>query len=117
MTFGIDMSCYLTFDIALCSYPHVNVSIRDFVGCIDKWVKSKPDNATPPELCSGPKQAIWKKNQPSSPEKTPMIGQKSKMAILPLFGHARVLGEKAIVEYNNSYCTVFNLYDIFGSRK
>ena len=73
------------------------------LGCIDKWVKSKPDNATPPELCSGQKQAIWKKNQPSSPEKTPMIGQKSKMAILPLFGLARVLGEKAIVEYNNSY--------------
>ena len=24
------------------------------VGCIDKWVKSKFDNVTPPELCSGP---------------------------------------------------------------
>ena len=93
------------------TWEHAKLEIQKFikiripllVACIDKWVKSKFDNATPPELCSGPKQAIWKKNQPSSPEKTPMIGQKSKMAILPLFGHARVLGEKAIVEYNNSY--------------
>ena len=35
------------------------------------------------------------------------------MAILPLFGRARVLAEKAIVEYNNSYGTVFNFYDIY----
>ena len=28
------------------------------VACIDRWVKSNFDNATPPELCSGPKQDI-----------------------------------------------------------
>ena len=73
------------------------------LACIDKWVKSKFEVVTPPELCSGPKLAIWYKNQPPRPEKTPGLGEKSKMATLPLFGHARVLGEKAIVEYNNSY--------------
>ena len=73
------------------------------VACIDKQVKSKFEVVTPPELCSGPKLAIWYKNQPPRAEKTPGHGEKSKMAILPLFGHARVLGEKAIVEYNNSY--------------
>ena len=82
------------------------------VACIDKWVKSKFEDATPPELCSGPKLAIWYKNQPPGPEKTPGHGEKSKLAILPLFGHAKVLGEKTILEYNNSYWTVFNLYDI-----
>ena len=79
----------------------ISISLR--VACIDKWVKSKFEDATPPELCSGPKLAIWYKNQPPGPEKTPGHGEKSKMAILPLFGHARVLGEKTIVEYNNSY--------------
>ena len=64
------------------------------VACIDKWVKSKFEDATPPELCSGPKLAIWYKNQPPGPEKTPGHGEKSKLAILPLFGHAKVLGEK-----------------------
>ena len=76
---------------------------RLVLACIDKWVKSKFEDATPPKLCSGPKLAIWYKNQPSRPEKTPGHGEKSKMAILPLFGHVRVLGEKDIVEYNNSY--------------
>ena len=66
-------------------------------------MKSKFEVATPPKLCSGPKLAIWYKNQPSRPEKPPGHGEKSKMAILPLFGRARVLAEKAIVEYNNSY--------------
>ena len=73
------------------------------LACIDKWVKSKFEDATPPELCSGPKLAIWYKNQPPGPEKTPGHGEKSKLAILPLFGHAKVLGEKTILEYNNSY--------------
>ena len=66
-------------------------------------MKSKFEVATPPELCSGPKLVIWYKNQPPRPEKTPGHGEKSKMAILPLFGRARVLGEKAIGEYDNSY--------------
>ena len=77
--------------------------IQALVACIDKWVKSKFEDATPPELCSGPKLAIWYKNQPPGPEKTPGHGEKSKLAILPLFGHAKVLGEKTILEYNNSY--------------
>ena len=79
------------------------VGLALMVACIDKWVKSKFEDATPPELCSGPKLAIWYKNQPPGPEKTPGHGEKSKLAILPLFGHAKVLGEKTILEYNNSY--------------
>ena len=73
------------------------------IACIDKWVNSKFEDAHPLALCSGPKLAIWNKNQPARPEKTPRHGEKCKMAILPLFGHARVLGEKTIVEYNNAY--------------
>ena len=38
--------------------------LKFLVACIDKWVKSKFEDATPPELCSGPKLAIWYKNQP-----------------------------------------------------
>ena len=82
---------------------HLKIVFAFYVACIDKWVKSKFEDATPPELCSGPKLAIWYKNQPPGPEKTPGHGEKSKLAILPLFGHAKVLGEKTILEYNNSY--------------
>ena len=80
---------------------HQSVLLK--IACIDKWVNSKFEDAHPLALCSGPKLAIWYKNQPPRPEKTPGHGEKSKMAILPLFGRARVLGEKAIGEYNNSY--------------
>ena len=66
------------------------------VACIDKWVKSNFDNATPPELCSGPKQAIWSKNQQPGLKKTPLLSEKSETAILPLFGRGRSLGEKAM---------------------
>ena len=82
------------------------------VACIDKWVNSKFEDATPPALCSGPKLAIWNKNQPPRPEKTPGHGEKSKMAILVLFGSRRSLGEKETDLYNDSCPTVFNLYDI-----
>ena len=82
------------------------------LACIDKWVNSKFEDATPPALCSGPKLAIWNKNQPPRPEKTPGHGEKSKMAILVLFGSRRSLGEKETDLYNDSCPTVFNLYDI-----
>ena len=88
----------------------VILSVR--VACIDKWVNSKFEDATPPALCSGPKLAIWNKNQPPRPEKTPGHGEKSKMAILVLFGSRRSLGEKETDLYNDSCPTVFNLYDI-----
>ena len=84
----------------------------DLIACIDKWVNSKFEDATPPGLCSGPKLAIWNKNQPPRPEKTPGHGEKSKMAILVLFGSRRSLGEKETDLYNDSCPTVFNLYDI-----
>ena len=87
-----------------------SVSVK--VACIDKWVNSKFEDATPPALCSGPKLAIWNKNQPPRPEKTPGHGEKSKMAILVLFGSRRSLGEKETDLYNDSCPTVFNLYDI-----
>ena len=83
------------------------------VACIDKWVNSKFEDATPPALCSEPKLAIWNKNQPPRPEKTPGHGEKSKMAILVLFGSRRSLGEKETDLYNDSCPTVFNLYDIY----
>ena len=82
------------------------------IACIDKWVNSKFEDATPPALCSGPKLAIWNKNQPPRPEKNPGHGKKSKMAILVLFGSRRSLGEKETDLYNDSCPTVFNLYDI-----
>ena len=85
---------------------------RTEIACIDKWVNSKFEDATPPALCSGPKLAIWNKNQPPRPEKTPGHGEKSKMAILVLFGSRRSLGEKETDLYNDSCPTVFNLYDI-----
>ena len=84
-----------------------------WIGCIDKWVKSKFDNATPPDLCSGPKLAIWNKNQQPGFKKTPMISQKCEIAILPLFGCGRSLGEKTIASYNDFYSTVYDLYDIY----
>ena len=87
-------------------------SFVSMVACIDKWVNSKFEDATPPGLCSGPKLAIWNKNQPPRPEKTPGHGEKSKMAILVLFGSRRSLGEKETDLYNDSCPTVFNLYDI-----
>ena len=83
------------------------------LACIDKWVNSKFEDATPPALCSGPKLAIWNKNQPPRPEKTPGHGEKSKMAILVLFGSRRSLGEKETDLYNDSCPTVFNLCDIY----
>ena len=85
---------------------------KTWLACIDKWVNSKFEDATPPALCSGPKLAIWNKNQPPRPEKTPGHGEKSKMAILVLFGSRRSLGEKETDLYNDSCPTVFNLYDI-----
>ena len=83
------------------------------IACIDKWVKSKFDNATPPDLCSGPKLAIWNKNQQPGFKKTPMTSQKCEIAILPLFGCRRSLGEKTIASYNDFYSTVYDLYDIY----
>ena len=83
------------------------------IACIDKWAKSKFDNATPPDLCSGPKLAIWNKNQQPGFKKTPMTGEKSEMDILLIFGCGRPLGEKATSEYNDSCSTVFKLYDIY----
>ena len=94
---------------------HWKVALKLFslmLACIDKWVNSKFEDATPPALCSGPKLAIWNKNQPPRPEKTPGHGEKSKMAILVLFGSRRSLGEKETDLYNDSCPTVFNLYDI-----
>ena len=90
--------------------PLLNVFL---LACIDKWVNSKFEDATPPALCSEPKLAIWNKNQPPRPEKTPGHGEKSKMAILVLFGSRRSLGEKETDLYNDSCPTVFNLYDIY----
>ena len=75
-------------------------------------MNSKFEDSTPPAICSGPKLAIWYKNQPPGPEKTPGHGEKSKMAILVLFGSRRSLGEKETDLYNDSCPTVFNLYDI-----
>ena len=46
------------FYLILCSvtlrWMFVMAEMKVMVGCIDKWVKSKFDNVTPPELCSGP---------------------------------------------------------------
>ena len=83
------------------------------IACIDKWVKSKFDNATPPDLCSGPKLAIWNKNQQPGFKKTPMLSQKCEIAFLPLFGCRRSLGEKTIASYNDFYSTDYDLYDIY----
>ena len=47
---------------------------------------------------------------------TPGTLQKSEMAILPLFGHGRSLGETELAEYYDMYSTVFNLYDIIPSQ-
>ena len=47
------------------------------------------------------------------PKKNPGHGEKSKMAILVLFGSRRSLGEKETDLYNDSCPTVFNLYDIY----
>ena len=82
------------------------------IACIDKWVKSKFEDAHPLALCSGPKLAIWNKNQPPRPEKTPGHGEKCKMVILLLFGSRRSLGEKETDSYNDSCPIVFNSYDI-----
>ena len=76
-------------------------------------MKSKSGNETPPELCSGVIQAIWEKNQPPSFRKTPGTLQKTKPGILLIFGQGRSLEEKGIDEYNDSYSTVFNSYDIY----
>ena len=83
------------------------------VACIDKWVNSKFEDAHPLALCSGTKLAIWNKNQPARPEKTPGHGEKCKMVILLLFGSRRSLGEKETDSYNDSCPIVFNLYDIY----
>ena len=97
---------------AFAKHRAIPVEIIPALACIDKWVNSKFEDATPPGLCSGPKLAIWNKNQPPRPEKTPGHGEKSKMAILVLFGSRRSLGEKETDLYNDSCPTVFNLYDI-----
>ena len=76
-------------------------------------MKSKFDNATPPDLFSGPKLAIWSKNQQPSLQKTPLLSEKSETAMLPPFSRRRSLGEKAICEYFVCYTTVFNFYDIY----
>ena len=54
------------------------------LACIDKWVKSKFEDAHSLALCSGSKLAIWNQNQPPRPEKTPGHGEKCKMVILLL---------------------------------
>ena len=82
------------------------------VACIDKWVNSKFEDAHPLALCSGPKLAIWNKNQPPRPKKNPGHGEKCKMVILLLFGSRRSLGEKETDSYNGSCPSVFNFYDI-----
>ena len=79
------------------------------IACIDKWVNSKFEDAHPLALCSGPKLAIWNKNEPARPEKNPRHGEKCKMAILPLFGHARVLGEKTKLNIT----TLIELFSIY----
>ena len=76
-------------------------------------MKSKFDNATPPDLFSGPKLAIWSKNQQPGLQKTPLLSEKSETAMLPPFSRRRSLGEKAICEYFVCYTTVFNFYDIY----
>ena len=50
------------------------------IGCIDKWVKSKCDIATPQNLFSGPKENNWKKNQRSRFRKTPLLGPKTTLS-------------------------------------
>ena len=42
-----------------------------------------------------------------------MLSQKCEIAILPLFGCGRSLGEKTIASYNDFYSTVYDLYDIY----
>ena len=96
------------------NYTTINLMkvIRFVIACIDKWVKSKFEDAHPLALCSGPKLAIWNKNQPPRPEKNPGHGEKCKMVILLLFGSRRSLGEKETDSYNDSCPIVFNSYDI-----
>ena len=67
-------------------------------------------------LCSDGIQGIWWRNEHPSLKFTPGTLQKSEMAILPLFGHGRTLGETAFEEYYDMYSTVFNLYDIIPSQ-
>ena len=50
------------------------------IGCIDKWVKSKSDIATPQNLFSGPIENNWKKNQRSRFRKTPLLGPKTTLS-------------------------------------
>ena len=49
---GFLMLEYIKFNIP----PKLKISLG--LGCIDKWVKSKFDIVTPPELCSGPIQDL-----------------------------------------------------------
>ena len=50
------------------------------IGCIDKWVKSKSDIATPQNLFSGLIENNWKKNQRSRFRKTPLLGPKTTLS-------------------------------------
>ena len=98
-------------------FPHGRLGLPSLflclvLACIDKWVNSKFEDAHPLALCSGPKLAIWNKNQPPRPKKTPGHGEKCKMVILLLFGSRRSLGEKETDSYNDSCPIVFNSYDI-----